>query len=51
MLPLLDRRSVETPVAPDPKAGQATLAQKPVDRSRMNAQMLREFFYCKDFVL
>jgi hypothetical protein len=47
---LLDRRAIEAPVAANPKAGQPSLPQQAINRRRMDAQMLRQFFNREDIV-
>jgi hypothetical protein len=50
LLPVLDGGAIEAPITPHSEAGQAALAKKPINRGRMNPQMLRQFFYSEDFV-
>jgi hypothetical protein len=49
--PLFDGSTIETPITSDTESRQPALTQKPVNRRRMDTQMLREFFYRKNFVI
>ncbi len=48
--PLLDRGAVKAPITANPKTGETTLPEQPVNRGRMNTEVFGELLDSKDIV-
>lgn len=51
LLPLFDRGAIKAPIASNAEAGKPSLAQQPVYRCRVDAEVIRQFFNRENFVL